>query len=708
MVNAYELWGDCRVERFKKETPSEKEINRRLYEIIEISEDAVIETDIDGKITYWNNGAQKIYGYTRNEVIGKDADLLFINGREELLQNSNRLKSERVIKDEVVKRIKKDGNEIFVNTTIFPINDDSQKLIGTLSIARDMEGELQKDKIIKEANNNFRTFVENLPGFAFVKDKDTRAQLLSKGFEKYFNLPVSSIIGRRNEEYWSSEEAERITKDDLATLKLEEGAIYTIEENLKIGDKDIVLQTCKFPIVQANGEKLVAGLSVDITDIRNMEKKVKHRAYHDELTNLPNRALFNLCLDDELQNATQTGKGGAVYFIDLDNFKYINDTYGHNFGDKVLCCIADKLREHAGENSLVSRFGGDEFLIIEKNIISRNEAEKSVKGILNIFNHQMKIDKNEIFLTASIGILMYPNDGHDCQEVLQNVDAAMYAAKENGKNNFYFFQKSLRESIIKKTKLEVALRQALENEEFYLNYQPLVDSKSKKIIGAEALIRWDSPVLGRVSPIEFIPFAEETGLIIPIGEWVLRESCRQNKLWHVNGYKDMIISVNISEVQLRQPGFTEIVKNILNETGLDPVFLEIEITESRLMESMDTNVRILDELKKLGIKISLDDFGTGYSSLNYLKALPIDTVKIDKSFIDNICTNSNENAITEGIIFLAHRIGLNVTAEGVELKEQYELLNDEECDKIQGYIFSRPVLAEKVEEMILKGKYDLE
>ena len=696
------------MEHFKKGTPSRKRISEKLIEIIEASEDAIIETDLYGKIVNWSNGAERIYGYTKTEVIGKDIGLLFLDGGNEFFDGINRLKNGQVMKYAAARRVKKDGNETIVNVTIIPVNDEHDNLKGTLSIARDIKKDIEKDKAIKEVNNNFKAFVERLPGFAFVKDKNSRALILSKQFEKYFNMPVSEIIGRRNDEYWSPDDAEKMTKDDLEALKLNEGEFHISEEYLKINNKDIVLETYKFPIVQSNGEKLVAGLSIDITERKNMERKISHMAYHDELTDLPNRALFNLNLDTELKNIKENKKSGTVFFIDLDNFKYINDTYGHTYGDKILFCIADRLRKYISEDLLVSRFVGDEFVVLGKNIRDRKEAEKLAKKLLNIFSEPMEIVCKKVFLTASIGISIYPNDGHTIETILQNVDAAMYAAKENGKNTFCFFETSLYESILYKTRLETALRQALENNELYLNYQPLVDSKSRRIMGVEALLRWNNPSIGNVSPVEFIPYAEETGLIISIGQWVLREACRQNKLWHDKGYEDIIVAVNISEIQLRQENFIEIVKNILAETGLDPVFLEFEITESRLMESMSTNVKILEELKKLGIKISLDDFGTGYSSLNYLKALPIDTVKIDKSFIDNICSSYDENAITEGIILLAHRIGLNVTAEGVELKEQYELLSNEQCDKIQGYIFSKPLVPEKIEEMILKGKCDLE
>lgn len=433
--------------------------------------------------------------------------------------------------------------------------------------------------------------------------------------------------------------------------------------------------------------------------LRISEEKYKYLAYYDNLTSLPNRTYFGEELDKAIDYSNKTGEKGALLFIDLDNFKKINDTLGHHYGDRLLKIAADRLKTIIDKNSTVYRLGGDEFLVLMKNVKNEKLIVNTCKKIINSFGSHFEIDGKQIFTTVSIGISLYPNDGLDSNLILKSADTAMYKAKDLGRNRYEFYNIEMFNEILKKSQIEKGLRDAIIKNEFQLYYQPQIDCKTRKIKGMEALLRWKSNDFGFVSPAEFIPIAEETSLIVPIGQWVLKTACKQAKQWLDFGYNIGAVAVNVSIVQLRHPGFVNIVKSALIDSNLPPKLLEIEITESVLMQFLDYNIVILNELKKLGINISLDDFGTGYSSLNYLRTLPIDNLKIDKSFIDSIHLNSGDREIADGIIQLAHKMNLNVIAEGVEWEDQFQILQSLNCEMVQGYLFSRPIPADLIENL---------
>ncbi|MBC8062888.1 MAG: EAL domain-containing protein [Clostridiaceae bacterium] len=448
----------------------------------------------------------------------------------------------------------------------------------------------------------------------------------------------------------------------------------------------------------------IAGSMSDISERKEIEEKIKYMAYYDALTKLPNRAIFIEKLETELNNKSSAG---AVMFIDLDNFKNINDTLGHDYGDRLLEVISEKFTENIEDNSTVCRFGGDEFIILKPAVYNQNEIIKFAEIILNIFNEPFSIYEKIVYTTASIGIALYHQDGDTSTTILKNADTAMYTAKASGKNMYAFFDEKMHYGLERRIKIEAILRRALNKNSFELYYQPQVDIKNNKITGFEALLRLNYENMGFISPTEFIPIAEECGLIKEIGEWCLKNACLKNKEWRDKGYEFGCISVNISCIQFQQGNFTEVITKILREADLRPEFLEIEITETVLMRSLEKNVKILEGLRNMGIKIALDDFGTGYSSFNYLRRLPINTLKIDKSFIDGICLNSKEEAIAFGIIQLAHKMELEVVAEGVEYEQQLNLLKAQNCDKVQGYLFSKPVPADVAEKLLKEGSFNL-
>jgi predicted signal transduction protein with EAL and GGDEF domain len=451
---------------------------------------------------------------------------------------------------------------------------------------------------------------------------------------------------------------------------------------------------------------------------KKTEDRIVQMAYYDSLTQLPNRSLFHDRLKQALEQSKRYGWTLALLFIDLDNFKRINDTLEHRIGDLLLKGVADRLGSYVrsadtvarqGGNALantVARLGGDEFTVLLTEIYSMRDAAKVAQRILATLAEPFRLDGHEVYMTASVGIALYPADGEDIDTLIKNADTAMYHAKEHGKNNFQFYKESMNATALERLKLEGDLRKAIEKEEFILHYQPRVDVECNCIVGTEALIRWNHPVHGIIAPMDFIPLAEETGLILSIGAWVLKTACMQNMNWQQMGChnKPVAVSLNLSGHQFRQINLIGIIEKVLAETNLPPNFLELEITESVIMSNADATITTLNKLKEMGVQLSIDDFGTGYSSFGYLKRFPIDNIKIDRSFIKDITVSSEDATIVKAIIAMAHELKLKVIAEGVETEEQSQLLRGFGCDEMQGFLFSRPVTPEKITEIFVNNE----
>ncbi len=505
--------------------------------------------------------------------------------------------------------------------------------------------------------------------------------------------------------------------------------------------RDAVLGGCKAPIILLTGK---GGYDIDINamkagavdylnkaelnagllersirysiEYKRSEERILRMAYYDRLTNLPNRTLFRDRLKQWLAHAERYKVNLAVLFLDLDNFKRINDTLDHYVGDLLLKAVSERFASYLrtsdtvarqGMNSLfntIARLGGDEFIVLLTEIESMQDVAKVSKRILNILSQPFRLDGYEVFVTASIGIAVYPNDGEDMNTLLKNADTAMYQAKERGKNNFQFYKHTMNADAGEKLTFESNLRKALEKQEFLVYYQPRMDIQTGKIIGTEALVRWKHPERGLVNPSEFIPLAEETGIIIPMGEWILKTACEQSKSWQglSSLHTNIVVSVNLSGQQFRQESLIKVVEKILNDSSLNPECLELEITESVIMKNAQTTVTMLHKLKNMGVKLSMDDFGTGYSSFSYLKQFPLDIIKIDRSFIKNITEDKNEAAIVKAIIVMAHTLQLKVIAEGVETEQQMEFLREQGCDEIQGYLLSIPLPPEEASKFLVK------
>jgi len=433
----------------------------------------------------------------------------------------------------------------------------------------------------------------------------------------------------------------------------------------------------------------------DISERKEREERVRHLAHHDFLTDLPNRVLLNDRITQAISLAERNRTQVAVMFLDLDRFKTVNDSLGHTVGDKLLQEVARRLRASMRASDTVSRQGGDEFVILIPDMADAADVARAAQKVLDAVAYPYSIDGHELVTTPSIGISVYPNDGRDVETLLKNADAAMYHAKESGRNNYQFFTQDMNTRALERLSLERSLRRAIDREELRLHYQPQYDVRTRQIVGVEALIRWEHPDLGLIPPGRFMRFAEDTGLILPMGEWVLREACRQNRAWQAQGLPPVRVAVNISALQFRNAGFSHTVQTALKEAGLESRWLVLEVTESVIMQDVERVTDALEQLKSLGLELAIDDFGTGYSSLSYLKRFPIDRLKIDQSFVRDITSDDDDAAITSAIIGLTRNLGLRTIAEGVETREQLQFLQEHGCDEAQGFLFSRPLPPEE-------------
>ena len=438
----------------------------------------------------------------------------------------------------------------------------------------------------------------------------------------------------------------------------------------------------------------------DVSEARTLSRRMSFLAQHDNLTQLSNRMVLNDRLTQAIAMARRHGQKLAVLFVDVDRFKHINDSLGHAIGDRLLQSVSGRLLACVRRSDTVSRQGGDEFVILLSELTRAQDAAVCADKILLALGAPHHIDQHDLHITVSIGIATYPDDGTETETLMKNADFAMYDAKENGRNNYKFFKPVMNVRAIERQSVENALRQAIERQEFVLHYQPLMNLDAGAIIGAEALVRWNHPQRGLVPPMQFIPIAEESGLIVPIGRWVLREACRQARAWQDAGLQPLRISINISAVELRAKDFVAGVRAILTETGLEPCYLELELTETFLMQDLESTAAVLHALKDMGVQLALDDFGTGYSSLSHLKRFPIDTLKIDQSFVGNLTLDDGDASIVSAVISMGKSLHKRVVAEGVETQEQLAFLQERNCPEAQGYYFNKPMAAATLTQLL--------
>jgi len=534
----------------------------------------------------------------------------------------------------------------------------------------------------------------------------------------YLNLVAETMTGWCREEAIGKPLAEvfriidgttRKTARDPMELAVEQNRTVGLTVNCALIRRDgfeSAIEDSAAPIHDRAGRVIGAVIVFhDVSAARAMSVQMTHSAQHDPVTNLPNRLLLTDRITQAIAWSRRQNRPIAVIFLDLDHFKYINDSLGHAVGDKLLQSVSRRLLANVRGSDTVSRLGGDEFVILLSEIISPEDATTSAKRILLSLNtpHSIAGEQDLQHIGGSIGISVYPEDGEDAEMLIKNADTAMYHAKENGRNNFQFFTADMNLKVVERQSLEGGLRRALGREEFLLHYQPQVNLDTGEITGVEALIRWQQPDRGLVFPAQFVPVAEDCGLIIQIGRWVLREACTQARAWQNAGLPPLPIAVNVSAVEFRDKGFVEGVRTILLETGLEARYLELEVTESVLMEDAESTASVLQELKTMGVHLAVDDFGTGYSSLSYLRQFPIDVLKIDQSFIHQITSNPDDSSIVSAIIHMGKSLKHLVIAEGIETQEQRAYLQTQLCTEGQGYLFSRPLVAEQFAHLLQMG-----
>jgi diguanylate cyclase (GGDEF)-like protein/PAS domain S-box-containing protein len=468
--------------------------------------------------------------------------------------------------------------------------------------------------------------------------------------------------------------------------------------------REIPIDDCIAPICDREGKATGAVVVLrDVSEARASALQITHLAQHDFLTGLPNRMLLNDRISQAIAIAPRHRRKVAVLFLDLDGFKHINDSLGHSIGDKLLQSVAKRLTDCVRGSDTVSRQGGDEFVVLLSEVTQPDDITIAARRILDAVAEAHFFDQHELHVSASIGVSVYPDDGQDAEALVKNADTAMYQAKENGRRSYRFFKLAMNVRAVERQSVEENLRRALERQEFVLHYQPRIDLRTGEITGAEALIRWVHPVRGLVSPAQFIPVAEDCGLIRRIGQWVLREACKQTRTWMDAGMPLATISVNVSTMELQDDNFLEDVFAILEDTGLDPRSLELELTESVLMKRAASTESILKTLRASGVQLAIDDFGTGYSSLSYLKKFPVDTLKIDQSFVRQITATPDETTIVDAVISMGRSLKLRVVAEGVETREELLFLQTHQCDEAQGFYFSRPVLPLEFAKLLKTG-----
>ncbi len=653
-----------------------------------------------------NQAAITHYGYTEDEFLSMTLiDIRLAEDIPKLLEAIAKV-SEGFSSPKVWRHCKKDGSLIFVDVSAHTLsyNDRRCKLI----LVNDVTKKIQAEESLKLAEAKYRSIFENaLEGISqtSVEGKFLIANpMLAKiyGYDSPEDL-ITNITDITHQLYvnpqYRLELIERLTQqEDVKQFELEvyrkDGSIIWTSENAH-AVYDIAGNILYFE-----------GTVEDITASKQAKAEIEHLAFHDSLTNLPNRVLFRdrlstalasaseqlqIFLEQDIQVGIKTPPLLAVMFLDLDRFKLVNDTMGHAAGDFLLIEVAKRLSECMFESTFLARMGGDEFMIFVSEVQSVESIQQFAQLILQSFENPFFVQELALYIGTSIGISLYPSDGTDEQTLMRNADTAMFRAKEQGRNHYQLYNHALGAKVMEYVAIENGIRQALERSEFQVFYQPQINLLTGEIDCMEALARWLHPELGWVPPNQFIPAAEEHGLIVRLGEWVLRTACTQNRAWQKQGLPPIRMAVNFSAKQFQVADLCDRIMQILLETDLDPQYLEIEITESLVMQDQSTTIKMLRQLQSLGMQISIDDFGTGYSSLSYLRLLPVSKLKIDASFIREIPENSEDSAITSAIIMMAHSLNLKAIAEGVELKEQLEFLRSHNCDAVQGYLFSRPV-----------------
>ncbi len=700
------------VTRRKQMEEALRQSEEKYRNIIENMQEPYFETDLKGNFTFVNDAMCMRVGYSREELIGKK---IYRDNRDKeavkrTYQIYNRVyRTGEPSKGNEDTYIRKDGFKGFSELSISLIRDAAEKPIGFRGIAHDITERKQAEEIIRQSEERYRTIIEQIEegyfeldlagNFTFVND----AECVNLGYSR------EALIGMNYKQYADERNAKALYRLFSGIYKTGIPVkAYDLELTKKDGTKSFDEISASL-IKNAQGEAIgFRGIARDVTERKHMEQQLNYMATHDALTGLPNRLMFSQLLNQAIRSAQRHKRQLAVLFIDLDRFKIINDTMGHDVGDKLLQEISMRFKQSLRAVDVVGRLGGDEFIILIEEVNESSQIAIVAHKVLSAAIKPMILLGEECRVTASIGISIYPKDGEDEQSLIKNADMAMYFAKEEGKNNYQFYSKDIQSQSTERLGIETNLRSALERKELFLHYQAKVDFKTGLINGVEALLRWDNPSLGSVTPTRLIPVAEETGLIVPIGRWVMKTACAQNVAWQRQGLPPVCVAVNLSLRQLTDANLLEDIKAALVDSGMAPNLLELEITESMMMHNPERLIGVLADIKKMGVRLAIDDFGTGYSSLAQIKHFPVDTLKVDRSFIRNIPQDLENRAIIEAIIAMGKTLSLTVVAEGVETQEQEDFLREHICDEMQGFYFSKPIAPDQFGDLLRKHNIPLQ
>lgn len=677
---------------------TQKQLNL-LASALEASADSIVITDIDGQIVWANPAMTRLSGYKYTELVGETPNLWHSLNQNKLLFDElwETILSGKTWQGELINR-KKNGEEYLEEQTITSVLNERGEISHFVAIKRDISARKEIEAKNLQAAQVFEHSIEGI----VICDANNTIIRVNPAFSKITGYNEHEIIGKKPNILNSGKHDKKFFAglwNDLNTKGVWQGEIWNRRKNGETYPEFLTISTLRDP--QGHIIEYIA-IFADISDRKQDEEHIHRLAYYDKLTNLPNRTLIQEVLKKALTLRNDDDEDlVGILNIDIDRFFTINETMGHEAGDQLLQIIARRITRCNDEMDKTARISSDEFTIICPNIDSPNTLSKKAQRLLESIAEPIKLNQQEVFVTASIGIAIAPGDGDNEAILFRNAESARNHAKREG-NSFQFFNDEMNTQGFEQLVMKSSLRRALERNEFQLYYQPQIDIMTGQIVGAESLIRWLHPDLGLVSPNRFIPILEETGLIAEVGKWVLETACRQNKQWQEAGHKPIQIAVNLSPRQFRQKDLIITIQSILEKTGLDAQWLELEVTESSIMDNPEEVVETLNSLHNLGIKLSIDDFGTGYSSLNYLKTFPIDVLKIDRSFIRDITFDKDDEIIVKTIIAMGHNLGLKIIAEGVEDNEQLELVKKYQCEWFQGFYFSQPLSVEAFTELLSK------
>ncbi len=688
-------------------TPSREVERALLAAIVNELPELVYAKDTSGRFLAANDAVARDNGLERAaELIGKsDFDLFPPAVAQGFFDIEQRIiATGEPMVDMEERRTDASGAPKWMLTTKMPMRDASGKIVGLIGIARNITERKHAEQEWKAERALFRAMIDQVPDYLFVKDTDSRFVVVNRAVAADIGLQPDDLMGKTDFELHRRELAAKFFADEQKVVSSGEPLLDIEEYVVSPSGKKQWLSTSKVPLRDEKNEVIgIVGISRNINERKRAEDQIRFLALHDVLTGLPNRSLLMDRLAQALLQAERSNARATVIFIDLDNFKLVNDSLGHNAGDALLKVVAERMVSCVRTTDTVARLGGDEFVVL---LIDQAASPVAPATILDKIRATIAVPvpiEGRLFhVTCSIGVANFPEDGRDPETLLMNADVAMYQAKENGRDNFQFYTTEMNEAAFERRLLQEGLREAITNDEFEIVYQPQVDLHTGAVFAVEALTRWHHPKLGMILPTKFIPLAEESGLIVQLGDWVLREACRQNKAWQDAGIAPISVCVNVSARQFREKNWVRRVAEALQETGLDPKYLELELTESMLMHDVAGAIAAMRELGALGVHFSIDDFGTGYSSLSALRSFPVARLKIDQSFVRNLAGDANDRKIARAVISLGQKLNMKVIAEGVETDEQLAFLQESECDEIQGYHFSKPIGSEAVAAMLRK------